>query len=79
MIGQRAYRAFLCEVGVGTRIYSGIKWIGWGIGTGNRLQFRTENHKHALEAGSPPPYLVFTLQLNTAARPDSTPNPVEHR
>jgi hypothetical protein len=30
MVGQRAYRAFWCEVGVGTRIYSGIKRIGWG-------------------------------------------------
>ena len=54
-------------------------WIGWGIGTGNRSHFLAENRKHAREAGSPPPYLVLTLLLNTAARPDSALNPVEHR
>jgi hypothetical protein len=57
----------------------GIKWIGWGIGTGNRSHFLAETYKHAREAGSPPPYLVSTLLLNTAARTDSAPNPVEHR
>jgi hypothetical protein len=50
-----------------------------GIGTGESFPLSARESQTRARGLIAALHIVSTLQLNTAARPDSTPNHVEHR